>query len=133
MIKHLKKNLYAKYVIIAIISFIIDILLFSVFDNLLTRKFTYSIIISSYLARFISSLLNYYLNKYIVFKYIKTNTKDKTLYKYLILVVLNISISALAVELLHILVPLYAVVIKIIIDSLIFVINFLIQKHWVFK
>ena len=93
MKKYLKENLYFKYVIIAVISLIVDLFLFSVFNYLLENKVVYAIIISSYLARIISSLVNYYLNKHVVFKYDKQNNKDTTLFKYFGLVIINISIS----------------------------------------
>ena len=133
MKKYLKENLYFKYVIIAVISLIVDLFLFSVFNYLLENKVVYAIIISSYLARIISSLVNYYLNKHVVFKYDKQNNKDTTLFKYFGLVVINIRISGLMVELIHAVFPIYATFIKLVVDLGIFVLNFLIQKYWIFK
>ena len=133
MKKYLKENLYFKYVIVAVISLIVDLFLFSVFNYLLENKVVYAIIISSYLARIISSLVNYYLNKHVVFKYDKQNNKDTTLFKYIGLVIINISISGLMVELIHAVFPIYATFIKLVVDLGIFVLNFLIQKYWIFK
>lgn len=126
----IKNNLYVLYLICAIFSLILDLTFFTIFNHLL-QNINYSIIISSLIARFISSAINYYLNKTIVFKY--QNSKDKTLIKYYTLVIINILISALLVEYIYKKVYIYATVIKIIVDSIIFIINFLIQRYLIFK
>ncbi len=126
----IKNNLYVLYLICAIFSLILDLTFFTIFNHLL-QNINYSIIISSLIARFISSAINYYLNKTIVFKY--QNSKDKTLIKYYTLVIINILISALLVEYIYKRVYIYATVIKIIVDLIIFIINFLIQRYLIFK
>lgn len=129
MTKCLKENLYVRYIVVAIASFGLDIMLFSVFDLVIDEKFKYSIIISSFLARLISALFNYLLNKYFVFRY---NAKQ-TFLKYWGLVILNVSLSAISVELIYSVFPIWSTIIKSVIDLLIFIMNFLIQKYWIFK
>ena len=95
-------------------------------------KIEYAIIISSYIARLVSSLINYNLNKYWVFKY-KSNHKHSSFIKYCGLVFLNITISAIVVEYICDVFVLYATFIKVGVDLIIFVINFFLQKYWIFK
>ena len=66
-----KYYVYVTYIISAGISFVLDLVLFSLFLWLLDGRVGESIIISSYLARAISSFINYLVNKYKVFKYEK--------------------------------------------------------------
>ena len=121
---------YITYITSALISFVIDITLFNIF-LILTTRIPYAIVFSSFLARFVSSLVNYYLNKYFVFKYKKED--KKAIFKYFLLVLINITISSLLVEFIYSILRFNATVIKVIIDILIFISNFLIQKFWIFK
>lgn len=121
---------YITYITSALISFVIDITLFNIF-LMLTSSIPYAIVFSSFLARFVSSLVNYYLNKYFVFKYKKED--KKAIFKYFLLVLINITISSLLVEFIYSILHFNATVIKVIIDILIFISNFLIQKFWIFK
>ena len=59
-----KYNTFIKYIGVAILSFLIDIALFTLFNFLLLNK----IIISTILARIISSFINFLLNHNQVFK-----------------------------------------------------------------
>ena len=126
------KNIYKKYkTIINYIlssgsSFVIDIVLFSIF-----LFFTKNILISGYLARVISSIINYLINKYLVFN--SKKSKGKTMFGYFTLVVINITISNILVSLINRNMGINATVIKVVIDSLIFVGNFFIQKYIIFK
>ena len=54
---------------------------------MLTTRIPYAIIFSSFLARFVSSLVNYYLNKYFVFKYKKED--KKAIFKYFLFITLD--------------------------------------------
>ena len=58
--------LIIKYLIVAILSFLIDILLFSIFNYILDIKI--KIILATIIARIISSFINYLLNNYLVFE-----------------------------------------------------------------
>ena len=75
------------YILFSGISFLVDILAFTIILAFLKDK----IIISSYLSRMISSIFNYIVNKNIVFK--NNNKKDyKSMLLYFLLVVINITI-----------------------------------------
>ena len=129
-----KYYVYVTYIISAGISFVLDLVLFSLFLWLLDGRVGESIIISSYLARAISSFINYLVNKYKVFKYEKKKEeKDSTIVKYFGLVIINITISAVLVDAISTVIPIYATIIKGIIDIVIFVVNFFIQKLFIFN
>ena len=129
-----KYYVYVTYIISAGISFVLDLVLFSLFLWLLDGRVGESIIISSYLARAISSFINYLVNKYKVFKYEKKKEeKDSTIVEYFGLVIVNITISAVLVDAISAIIPIYATIIKGIIDIVIFVVNFFIQKLFIFN
>ncbi len=124
-------NTFIKYIIIAILSFIIDIVLFKIF-NTIFFSFTYKIIIATILARIISSLFNYLMNKDKVFK--SNKNMQETIIKYYSLVVVAMLTSAFVVNALSkIFNNLDPVFIKIPIEFLIFIGNYLIQKKFIFK
>ena len=123
---------FFKYTYSGIISFIIDILLFSVFSFVFDKIIlAYSILISTILARIISSLFNYYMNKNLVF-----NNKEKsgrTLVKYYVLCVIQMLISGLAVSLIVNKLKVGKVIIKVIVDAILFFVSYKIQQQFVFK
>ena len=124
-------NTFIKYIIIAIISFIIDIVLFKLF-NTIFFNLTYKIIIATIFARIISSLFNFIMNKDKVFKSNK-NMKE-TIIKYYSLVVVAMLVSAFTVNALNkIFSGIDPVFIKIPVEFLIFIGNYLIQKKLIFK
>lgn len=128
------KKLFSKYqtiityILFSSLSFIVDIVSFSVILFFLKDK----IMISSYLARTISSVFNYIVNKNIVFK---NNEKKniKSMIMYFLLVIVNITISGTLVKKIYFFIHYNATLIKIVIDSLIFIINYFLQKYVIFK
>lgn len=128
------KKLFSKYqtiityILFSSLSFIVDIVSFSVILFFLKDK----IMISSYLARAISSIFNYIVNKNIVFK---NNEKKniKSMIMYFLLVIVNITISGTLVKKIYFFIHYNATLIKIVIDSLIFIINYFLQKYVIFK
>lgn len=128
------KKLFSKYqtiityILFSSLSFIVDIVSFTVILFFLKDK----IMISSYLARTISSIFNYIVNKNIVFK---NNEKKniKSMIMYFLLVIVNITISGTLVKKIYFFIHYNATFIKIVIDSLIFIINYFLQKFVIFK
>lgn len=128
------KKLFSKYqtiityILFSSLSFIVDIASFSSILFFLKDK----IMISSYLARAISSIFNYIVNKNIVFK---NNEKKniKSMIMYFLLVIVNITISGTLVKKIYFFIHYNATFIKIVIDSLIFIINYFLQKYVIFK
>ncbi len=121
-------KLFFKYFFAAISSFILDISLFTLLLNL-DLPFKKYIILCTIIARVISSIYNYLLNKQLVFK----KFTKKSFYKYYCLVFVQMIVSALSVDALYNIFKINEVHIKMIVDLLIFIINFYIQRDWVFK
>lgn len=123
-------KLFIKYILSAISSFALDILLFALFMHIMPNNVSNKIIVSTICARVISSLYNYLINAKVVFK--KAN--KAALYKYFVLVLVQMFASGFFVDLLSKKVFSFnPTIIKIIVDSIIFIVNFFIQREWVFK
>ena len=124
-------NSFIKYSAISIISCIIDILLFEVFFYVLKIQLVnVLILVSTILARIISSLVNFGLNKKIAFK---SNKKVKnTIIKYYILCITQMLISGLAVSGIYAITNVSEVIIKIIVDTILFFINYRVQRIFIF-
>lgn len=121
-----KYQTFIKYIFFAITSFLLDICLFKIIYIV-----SNNIIIASYLARLVSSVYNYLVNKKIVFSYNKK--RDNSVIKYFCLAVLNVTLSGVLVTFVYDKMSFDVTLIKISIDTLIFVINYFIQKILIFK
>ena len=112
-------------------SFLIDLALFMLFAKVFKIVAPVSfIIIATILARLLSSLFNYYINRHTVFK----SGSRKSLYKYYLLAAFIMITSAGSVHLL------YSewlqngeVILKILVDTTLFLLAFVVQRKWVFK
>ena len=122
-------KLFFKYVIAAISSFLLDILVFGIFVNFIFIKLKYNIIISTIVARIISALYNFFTNSKIVFK----NSNKSSIYKYILLVIIQMFVSGGIVTALSKITIINVMIIKLIIDTIIFIVNFIIQREWIFK
>ena len=131
-----KYEQFIKYVFSAGISFVIDLILFTIF-NAIFKNFvpTNSILLGTILARVISSFINYHLNRNTVFKNNNDKTKiDKTTFsKYVILVIIQMFVSSISVTILYNLTKLNETLIKIPVECILFMINYVIQKLFIFK
>ena len=120
------------YLLSSGLSFIVDIISFSIILYFIKDRFLDAILLSSYVARAISSVVNYIVNKKYVFKNEKKRNY-KAFIEYFLLVIINITISGLLVTKVYNYIHLNATFIKVIIDSIIFVINYFLQKLVIFK
>ena len=121
-------KLFIKYIFSAISSFVVDILLFTLILTCI-KNITNAILISTILARIVSSLYNYLINSKLVFKKIN----KYSLFKYFFLVIIMMFVSGLTVDYLVELIKWNATLVKIIVDAIIFVINFIVQREFIFK
>lgn len=125
-------KLFAKYIIASISSFVVDILLYSLLVNILPQikwgEIT-QIVIATIIARLISAAYNFAINSKMVFK----GQNKNSIIKYLILCIVQMLISAFAVSKVYEIANINSTIIKIIIDTIIFIINFVIQREWVFN
>lgn len=126
-------SVFLKFITSSFLSFVVDILLFALlvklFDNVLDKAST--IFLGTLIARLCSSLINYTLNKNTVFN--STGNNSKAIIKYYILCFIQLICSGLLVLLIYSLLPIEESVIKIIVDTVLFIISFKIQREWVFK
>jgi len=118
---------FIKFILSSISSFIIDITLFTIIYSLI-----HNILLSTIIARLISSFYNYFINKNIVFN---NKSSKKNIIKYYTLCIIQTIMSWLLVELTYIIFKsgIYPSLIKIVIDSILFILSFHIQKTWVFR
>ncbi len=124
---------FLKYIISAGISFCVDILLFTFFYNLLKNITSLDIIIAAtILARIISSFINYLLNKNLVFNVYGKPIERKTVFQYYLLVIIQMFLSGFLVSSIYNLIKINATIIKVVVDIVIFVVNYLIQKYIIF-
>ena len=121
-------KLFFKYIFASASSFLLDLLLFTIFLKVFNGN-TNAAFISTVCARILSSLYNYFINSKLVFK-----KQNKTsLIKYFILVVVAMLLSAFIVNILSKTYMSKIILIKVIVDIVIFIINFIVQREWVFK
>lgn len=127
--------LILKYLLSSTMASVIDALAFYCFKRFAFLVFlpiplTFS---AAFLARVVSSLINFWMNANLVFR---ENAGKKALVKYYCLAVLQISISAALVFLLeHVLrisSPALSTLVKAMIDTILFFFSFRIQHKWVF-
>lgn len=129
-------SVFLKFIFTSFSSFVVDIiaytLLLTVLHLLLPTVATeLKIIIATYAARVLSGLFNFTVNKRTVFKsHGKTGTR---LLKYCLLSVVQASLSAFATSGLFALLNWNATLLKLIVDCLLFLLSFRVQRGWVFK
>lgn len=123
---------FLKFLTTAFSSFIIDILLFSIFSALLKPIMPlYFIIVSTVMARIISSIYNFLQNKKRVFK--NNEKHGMVAARYYILCMVQMCASAAGVSLLFQLLGINETIIKVVVDLLLFLLSFQVQMKWVFK
>lgn len=114
-----------KYIFSSGTSFVLDLLLFTVFNYVFK-----SILISTVLARIISSLYNYLMNSRFVFK----SYSKKSICGYYLLVIIQIFVSSGSVTIISNMLPsINDTIIKFFVDIVIFIVNYFIQKRVIFK
>ena len=115
------------------ISFLIDYGVFALMENVMLSGFgTGQEIISTVVARCISAPCNFLLNRNFVFK---SDQGSRAFIRYVILAVGILSASAILVELVMTLLRLpdvWAVAVKAVVDSLLYLVSYRVQNIWVF-
>lgn len=115
-----------KYTLSSMLSTIIDYVVF-----ILSFNQGFSVLPATYLARSVAGLVNYKINKTVVFKYKENNLKP--FFSYILLVIFSGAISALAIEYLHVLFGINVPVLKVIVEMLLFFFNYYIQSTYIFR
>ncbi len=119
-------GLFSKYIINSLISYILDIVLFGIFLNII--RIDSKILAATIIARIISSIYTYCTNKNIKFK----NISKRELIDYSFLVVAQMFISGCFVTYLFNLLSINVYVLKILVDLVIWLVNIFIQKEFIF-
>ena len=119
-------SLFSKYIIRALLSYIIDIVLFGVFLGII--KINSKILAATILARIISSIYVYCTNKNVKFK----NVNSGILMNYYILVLGQMLLSGCFVAYLYNLLNINIYIIKVVVDIVIWLVNIFIQKEFIF-
>ncbi len=125
---------FVKFMGTSVASFLIDQGVFALMENvILTRMGNGQEIVSTVVARLISAPCNFLMNKKFVFK----GKKGKQAFlRYVALAISLLIVSALGVELvvkaLHF-APALASVVKLVVDTLLYLVSYRIQDRWVFK
>ncbi len=127
-----------KYMFSSLTASLIDLLMFTIFLAVFNDFFDnkVAILISTILARIISSLANCIINKAVVFK--SNSSMSKVLVRYYILCVCQTAISYFGVAGLTKLLgigklAILVTIVKMIVDTILFFVSYRIQKSWVYK
>lgn len=136
MMKRIITNniVFIKYLFSAGFSFVLDLTLFSLLVYLLKNQISNYILIGTIGARIISSFFNYLLNRNAVFKNDNGSKMDKvTIIKYYLLVIIQMCISGFLVSYVYNSISINATIIKIPVEIILFVVNYFIQKLFIFN
>ena len=123
---------FAKFSAASLSSCVLDLFLFAVFCRLLRGRLGAYIAVSTVLARLLSASYNYAMNYKVVFK---SSEKVRTSgIKYVVLAAVQMSLSAVLVSGGKILLPAAEeVLIKVVVDSVLFLVSYAVQKRFVFR
>lgn len=122
---------FIKFFIISFSSFLVDIIIFTFAVNTFNAVTTKNIFLSTILARVISALYNFFMNKVFVFK--SRESTDKSLIKYALLAFTQLSLSSVIVSILYNIFQRNVSIIKLVVDALLFFISYRIQQKYIFK
>ena len=136
--RHLFGNFF-KYIFSSLMSFLVDISIFTLLDRWLLdalfsgmlggRQATAHTYAAAAVARIISSIANFTLNKNFVFN---KGSKNGAFPRYLTLCVLSLATSAISTDLIYRTLNIDKSIIKIVVDTLLYFVNYRVQKAWVF-
>lgn len=124
-------SLILKYLMSSLSSFVVDIVLFSIFVSLLHGLLkNYYIVIATYLAKAFSCTYGYFINKTIVFE--NRGKPVITAIKFFSLCIIQSSCSGFITMIVVIMTHWNEVLCKIIVDTALFFVSFQIQNRWIF-
>jgi putative flippase GtrA len=107
----------------------VDIIIYSLLIYLTRALLRDYILLSTAAARVVSSLYNYYVNKKVVFS---GNRAKNTLLKYYLLAAIQMFTSGYLTTLLFNAAHWGEVPSKILVDTILFLISFFVQREWIF-
>ncbi len=124
---------FLKFSASAIICFVVDFLLFQLFFYILGSRagLTYADTLSTYIARAISAPLNFILNRKVVFK--SDTSLLKSILQYVLLAVFIVVVNSFLVHVFITVLGMNSWLSKVLVESILFVVNYLIQHFIIFK
>lgn len=118
-------KVFIKYALASILTVSVD---FSAFY--LTLRYSQNILISTYIGRIFSAIINFIINRNLVFK--SKGSYIKELIKYITLVFISGSCSAFIIYMINLFINIEIIQVKVIAESIMFLVNFYIQKNYIF-
>lgn len=124
---------FLRYSISGLLSFVIDITLFSLLVKVIFQAMPveWALLYGTVLARICSSLFNYTLNRNVTFK--NHENVRKTMLKYYTLCALQAFLSWLLVTVMFSKLQWDTTILKMIVDAILFFFSFQVQRTWVFR
>ena len=116
---------------VSLLSFLIDYSLYCFCVTLLPATYAYSLLIANTVARSISSLFNYTMNRRYVFKSHASLAKSGSQYIGLAIIIYLLSTSLISG--LYALTHFNPYILKIGVDMMLFILSWWVQKHYIFK
>ena len=127
---------FFKYVYSSGICYLIDLFIFTILSFSLGKlNIVQYIMISTVSGKFISSIVNFYINKNKVFL-VKNNNKEEILnllLNYYLLVIIQSIVASIGIEIVFKLSKIPLIIVKLIVDILILSVNYFIQKKYIFN
>ncbi|MFA9381036.1 MAG: glycosyltransferase [Acetanaerobacterium sp.] len=122
--------LILQFLLSSLASFAVDIVLFSILLSLTSElSLAYNTLIATFIARLGSAVFNYRVNRSLVFR----KGQQHSLIKYGVICALQTTASYFSVFWLSKLMGFNPIPVKIVVDMLLFLISFQIQREWVFR
>ena len=133
--KNLLKKINKEFILFTLSSLsssVVDALIYGVLVKTIfnPNKMSTGILISTTIARIVSCLYNYILNKNKVFK--SSDNTSHTLLKYTIMSIVIMLMSSLLVTILFNLTHFESIIIKVVVDTCLFFVSYGIQKKYIF-
>lgn len=119
-----------KFAMASLFSAGIDLLVFTLLTTLIEDTVLRVVFYATIAARLTSGIVNFMINRLWSFRNI--NSIKRQFFRYLALYITQLGLSIAFVSLLSHL-PIHLTLVKVIVDSLLFIGSFFIQKNWVFK
>lgn len=118
---------FLRYCSVSLLSFMVDIVLFALLLGFYTNVFY-----ATFIARGVSSLVNFSGNKYFAFRAYELSRTPKEILGYILLAACSVTLSATIVSAFHTS-NAGAVALKLLVDTSIFFANYALQRRFIFK
>lgn len=119
-----------RFALSSLISSLVDLFAFIALMHLPSFNHSYQIWFATFIARFLSSCFNYICNSQLVFR---TSQKLGSLKRYTMLCILQAIVSAAMVSSLASFIHTPTLILKVIVDTILFFVSFFLQRFWVFS